>query len=219
MLITGFGPFPGVPDNPSAWLAEALAERGARSSGTELHARVVPTEWQAAMFMPDLYAVLQPALMIHFGLDRRARALRIERFAHNRAAARRDARGALPPSVEIRPGGPDRLATTLPVEELVTHLETSGLPAMISRSAGGYLCNFLYYHSLEWARVSGCRALFVHIPPLSDDGPFTEVALLRGAEEILRFTLDATQNQAGDGGATSRGLAPTEVAGLSAKGA
>ena len=56
VLITGFGPFPGVPDNPSSWLAEALAAGAAAQADAELHARVLPTEWQAVTFMPDLYA-------------------------------------------------------------------------------------------------------------------------------------------------------------------
>jgi pyroglutamyl-peptidase len=218
VLITGFGPFPGVPDNPSSWLAEALAEQASAESDAELHARVVPTEWRAAALMPDLYASLQPTLMIHFGLDQRAKALRLERHAHNRAAPRTDAQGAFPESLLIRRGGADRLQATLSVAMLATHLRLHGFPAVASRSAGAYLCNFLYYHSLEWAQTSGCHALFVHIPPVRGKGPFTKVALLRGADEILRFALNAMQTQAGDGATTGPAFAPTEAA-LSAKGA
>jgi pyroglutamyl-peptidase len=189
VLITGFGPFPGVSENPSAWLAETLAERTPPDCDGELHARILPTEWQATSLMPQLYANLQPHVMIHFGLGQRATALRIERTAHNRAAHRADAAGALPPGPAIRRDGPERFETAVPVPALALHLRRAGLPAVTSGSAGRYLCNFLYYHSLGWASQNDCRAVFVHLPPLSGNSPFSELALLRGAGEILRFML------------------------------
>jgi pyroglutamyl-peptidase len=197
VLITGFGPFPGVKENPSAWLAEALAEHGPPEFDAELHARVLPTEWRAAELMPGLYASLQPHVMIHFGVDRRAKALRIERFAHNRTARRADAAGALPASAMIAPEGPDRYATELPAAALAAHLRNCGLPAVTSRSAGNYLCNFLYYHSLSWARQQGdaCLALFMHIPPPNSPGPFSDETLLVGARETLRFLLTVAREQ------------------------
>jgi len=191
VLITGFGPFPGAPENPSAWLAEALAAKSAVIAGVELHAQVLPTEWRAAALIHDLYAALQPVLTIHFGLNQRAKGFRIERFAHNRAGARPDASGALPPSHVVKHCGAARLATALPVAQLVRHLKTGGAPAVSSSSAGNYLCNFLYYHALEWAEANGRHALFVHIPPVGCGGIFDETALLRGAQEILRFALGA----------------------------
>ena len=71
-----------------------------------------------------------------------------------------------------------------------------GLPAVTSRSAGRYLCNFLYYHSLAWARgqTETPLVLFVHIPPLPA-GRFREQTLLDGAREILRFVLAFASEQ------------------------
>jgi len=193
VLLTGFGPFPGVTENPSAWLAETLAEQNPSPQfESELHARILPTEWEATRLMPRLYEALQPNVMIHFGLSERAKAFRIERSAHNRAALRADAKGAMPSGPVIRPEGPDRFDTALPAGALAAHLKTCGLPARASRSAGRYLCNFLYYHSLDWARrqESACLVLFVHIPPASGrSGSFSEEALLHGAHETLRYVL------------------------------
>jgi pyroglutamyl-peptidase len=181
-----------VPDNPSSWLAEALAGKAAPQSDAELHARVLPTEWQAVAFTPDFYTALQPTLMIHFGVCERAKQLRIERYAHNRAALRADARGALPPGTMIHPEGRARLHTKLPAAQLAAHLAACGLPSAPSRSAGGYLCNYLYYHSLDWTERNRSLALFVHIPPVEN---FGEAALLRAGREILRFSLDAAQTR------------------------
>jgi pyroglutamyl-peptidase len=194
VLLTGFGPFPGVTENPSAWLAETLAER-ATSLGLdcELHARVLPAEWEAvATLAPRLYETLQPRVMIHFGLSERARSLRIERSAHNRALPRADALGKLPASPVILAERPNRLDTGLPAASLAADLRARGHTAETSRSAGRYLCNFLYYLSLEWAGRQTCPplALFMHIPlGPAQGGPFSEAELLRGAQETLRVAL------------------------------
>jgi len=200
ILLTGFGPFPGVAENPSAWLAETLASQiPSPEFDSELHASILPTEWEVvSALMPRLCETLQPHVMIHFGVSERANAFRIERSAHNRAALRADAGDALPVGRVIHPEGPDRLDTKLPAIRLAAHLRRSGLPAVTSRSAGRYLCNFLYYRSLDWARrqPDPRLALFVHVPPLSGQGgTFSKEDLLHGAHETLRFVLDFAHAQ------------------------
>ena len=195
ILLTGFGPYPGVPENPSGWLAETLAAR-APSHDYDLQARVLPTEWEAvAALTPRLHQTLQPHVMIHFGVSPRAKTLRIERSAHNRAASRTDARGALPDTPAISSGGAMRLDTGLPVTQLAAHLRTQGMPARTSRSCGRYLCNFLYYRSLQWAHAQTRDALFVHIPPPSQGGPFSEDVLLHAGKETLHSVLSFTASQ------------------------
>ncbi len=192
VLLTGFGPFPGVAENPSGWLAEALAARKP-AHDVELHGHVLPTEWDAvAALAPDLHAALQPHVMIHFGVSPGARSLRIERSAHNQAALRHDARGRLPVTPAISPKGAARLDTGLPVAEIAAHLRAQGFAASASPSCGRYLCNFLYYRSLEWAQAQGRDALFVHVPLThAQGGPFAADALLDAAQEtvdiVLRF--------------------------------
>jgi pyroglutamyl-peptidase len=187
VLITGFGAFPGVAENPSAWLAEMLAVQSPMFDA-ELHARVLPTAWQAARLIPHLCEELQPHVVIHFGVNERAKTLRLERFAHNRAARRPDADGCLPSETVVLADSADRFDTTLPAAALAAHLRTCGIAATASSSAGSYLCNFLYYHSLDWARrqPDPRHVLFVHIPPL---GVLSRDALLLGANETLRFVL------------------------------
>jgi pyroglutamyl-peptidase len=191
ILLTGFGPFPGFAENPSAWLAETLAKRPP-SPEFKLHARVLPTEWEEVALIPRLYRTLQPHVLIHFGVSKRAPAFYIERMAHNRAARAADARGTMPKGRTIRAGGPQRFDTPFPAAELAAHLRRSGVAAMTSRSCGAYLCNFLYYHSLEWAQRQGNfpPVVFVHIPPWTRKrGPCSREALLHGASETLRFVL------------------------------
>jgi len=197
ILLTGFGPFPGIVDNPSARLVETLA--GARNFAPhycELSVEVLPTEWGAvATLVPRLLKSLKPHVTIHFGVSRQARSLRIERSAHNRIVPRIDAAGVLPSRRTIHVDGPARLDSTVPIPRLSAKLRESGVPANSSAHAGSYLCNFLYYHSLSWALSRGPAAnvLFVHIPlAQADSGPLDNADLVRGAETILNFMLGAS---------------------------
>ena len=191
VLITGFGPFPGFADNPSAWLVETLAKRQ-ESPEFGLHARILPTAWEEVALTPRLYKVLQPHAVIHFGVSERDQAFCIERSAHNRLSRQPDARGTTPEGRTIRTGGPQRFDTPFPAAGLAAHLRRSGFAARTSRSAGVYLCNFLYYHSLEWAcrQPSAPPVIFVHIPPWTRTrGPFSRESLLCAGAETLRFVL------------------------------
>jgi len=195
VLLTGFGPFPGTPDNASAWLVASLA--ASSRAGTEVHAEVLPTEWTAVSHhAPRLLASVAPRVVLHFGVNPRANAFRIERFAHNATMARIDAAGAVPESPCIVAVGAERLSTAVDAGELSRHLTARGLRATPSGCAGRYLCNYLYYLSLDWAarHPAPCTVAFVHIPPRpAHGGPFSEYDLIRGGEEILSYMI-ATAN-------------------------
>lgn len=198
ILLTGFGPFPGIADNPSARLVETLAHaRGFAPRDCELHAQVLPTEWGAVgTFVPQLLNSLQPRVTIHFGVSQQARSLRIERSAHNRILPRVDAAGVLPARRTIHANGPTRLDSPVAAPRLAATLRESGLPANSSSHCGSYLCNFLYYHSLSWAmsRDTETKMLFVHIPVgRADGGPIEDADLLRGSQTILNFMLSTLQ--------------------------
>lgn len=200
ILLTGFGPFPGVAENASQWLVETLAGASpATHPGWELHAHVLPTEWaEVSTLGPRLLHRHRPRLILHLGLSRHARSFRIERSAHNRVEAKHDARGELPLAPTILEAGHDRLDTGLPAEGLTQHLRLQGFPAVTSGSAGGYLCNFLYYLSLDWAerQETPCDVCFVHVPPgPRQGGPLGEAELLRGAAATMGYLLAFTHRR------------------------
>ena len=59
---------------------------------------------------------------------------------------------------------PDR--STLPVDGIVAALDAEGIPAEVSRDAGGFLCNHVFYvlmQTLDPKRIGG----FIHVPPAS----------------------------------------------------
>ena len=167
VLITGFGPFPGVPVNATMQLVPELARAAAgQFAGVRIATEVLATEWAAAPRQLDaLLAEIEPDLVLHFGVSSRARGFEVETRARNVCTASPDAAGTLPSGTAIRDGGAEFAAASLPVQHIVTRLRRRGIPAFVSRDAGGYLCNATLYHSLGCARdAPGRRVGFIHIP-------------------------------------------------------
>jgi pyroglutamyl-peptidase len=193
LLLTGFGPFPGVSENPSMALVETLAESLAGKPDLAVHTHILSTEWNYVRYeAPVLLETVQPDIVIHFGLCRGANGFRIERSAYNQASPLEDAANALPPAPAILTGGTPRLDTRLSTAHLARALRQTGVPALPSLSAGRYLCNYLYHLSLDWAtrqpRSAGHAplVLFVHIPPTGGHGGYLdELEIMRGAAAIL----------------------------------
>src|ERR1700687_2192099 len=111
VLITGFGPFPGAPFNPTAALAKRLARRR-RPALSEIVriAHVFPTSYAAVeREVPHLTARPRPDLMLLFGLAPRTPHLRIETRARNRRSTLFADVDGMHPSMAIRAGGPAAL--------------------------------------------------------------------------------------------------------------
>lgn len=202
VLLTGFGPFPGVPENATARLVGALSQAAHRRFAARFVADVLPVEWAAAPHrLSYLLEAYRPDVALHFGVSHEARGFAIERQGTNACAATPDAVGALPPLARLDPDGPPARTARLPVERLVARLATLGLPAYASDSAGAYLCNALLYHSLGVATTPGRSRLtgFIHVPAvLADSGGGTHAAAhgldwdgaLAGGLEIVAVCLE-----------------------------
>ncbi|MEJ1936588.1 hypothetical protein WDZ92_40875, partial [Nostoc sp. NIES-2111] len=168
LLVTGFGPYPGVPANPTGVLARGIAASPRlRLAGIGSKAKVFETTY--AGIGKALGKALErgnPDVCLHLGLAPRARQVRIEVRAENRARPLApDASGARPASRAIVPSGPADWRTPVSVPPVVAALRRAGVAAAASRDAGAYLCNAVYGLSLDAARCrQGRLVLFVHIP-------------------------------------------------------
>ncbi len=207
VLITGFGPFPGVAVNASGMLVPRLARAARRRFvGVHVHTAILPTEWgRGPARARAAHERASPDISIHFGVSGRAQGFVIERRGVNVCLHTEDGAGKLPPLDVLDPNGPKRRAVTLPVAGIVARLKSLGLPAVTSDDAGSYLCNAVLYQSLGLtgadARGMGCgMAGFVHLPsslapsPLADEGhsgPLTFEQALAGSLEIIAVCLDA----------------------------
>jgi len=162
ILLVAFGPFPGVPVNPSAALARQLARtRRPAWADLRLDLEILPTRWSALTRLSQRIAATRPDGVLLLGVAARRRALCIETRAVN-AARRADAAHCPPPSARLVPGGPAALGTTVAVPRLVAAARTRFAPVRASRDAGRYLCNASYYRAL--AEAGAVPVVFVHVP-------------------------------------------------------
>lgn len=173
ILITGFGPFPGAPFNPTGALVTELARRRSPSLRhicriAHVIAHVFATSYQAVdRELPALLAREQPDALIMFGLAARRRLITIETRARNAlTGAVRDASGQLPTASLIDPGGRAAFSLPAPAQRLVAAVRAAGIPAALSDDAGSYLCNYLCWRAGESAERDGIPRLvtFVHVP-------------------------------------------------------
>jgi pyroglutamyl-peptidase len=201
ILLTGFGPFPGVTENASASLVQRLAQTAERRfPARRVTAAVLATEWdRAPKQLAALYARFEPGLVIHFGVSEKARGFVIETIAANACRPAADAAGMLPRATCLSDRAPTAFDVTLPVRRIHKRLAALGLPVELSQDAGAYLCNAVLFQSLErgsgWQRGSSgtgpVRAGFIHIPSrISARTALDWDAAEAGALEILRVCLD-----------------------------
>ena len=167
ILVTGFGPFPRAPVNPTGPLVRALT-RSVRLPRVKIVAHVFETSYAAVdRELPALIAQHQPDILLMFGLATRARLLRVETLARNVVALLPDASGRTIRRRTIMPGAPATKALPVPARALLRALREAQVPATLSRDAGGYLCNYLCWRAAEAAAQGGPRlAAFVHVPPV-----------------------------------------------------
>jgi len=169
VLLTGFGPFPGAPFNPTGPLVSVLARRRHRRfAGVRLIGHIFPTSYAAVdRELPALIRQETPAAILMFGLANRTRHLRIETCARNaRSRVLEDAGGYLPAEQAIERDGPALLPLRSPAARLLAAVRAAGVPAARSQDAGDYLCNYLCWRAARIAQTPrGPRLVaFIHVP-------------------------------------------------------
>lgn len=167
LLITGFGPFPGAPENPTEALVRALATEPAEAFGSSaFKAVVLKTDYRRSWAaLRRLYSSFSPDVVVHFGLSSKASAIHLECVGRNAIDPEKpDASGQKPESDRIGRGGPHTLASTIPANAIARALERAGFPVVLSEDAGGYVCNATLYRSLRAAPPTR-RIGFAHVPP------------------------------------------------------
>lgn len=194
ILLTGFEPFDGDAVNPSGEVAKQL---GGRVLGDcVVRSVILPVQHEAAraVVAPRLEA---PALVavVHLGLAGGRARISLERVAVNvMDYSRPDAHGQVLRDVACVEGGPPGYFSTLPLRDMLTALTEEGIPAMISNTAGTYLCNDISYttlHALD-ERALAIPTGFIHLPFLPSmvaahnlEEPSMDVVMMTRAVEIV----------------------------------
>lgn len=171
ILVTGFGPFPGAPFNPTGPLVERLARlRRPALADIKIIPHVFPTSYAAVdRELPKLIAEHKPRALLMFGLAARTKSLRIEMRARNALALLPDVSGQSLRRNTILPGGPTTLALSAQMWPLLAAVRNACVPGMLSRDAGRYLCNYLCWRAAEASgKNDGPRlTVFVHVPAIA----------------------------------------------------
>jgi pyroglutamyl-peptidase len=175
ILITGFGSFPGVDQNPTQKLVHNLST--IQFQNTDVIAKVLDVSFERSTL--QITQILSknkypPIFLLHFGVSRDP-FIRIENQATNtKHATIPDVDGSYFRDTPIDRKYPldQSLSTNINTLGLMKHLKQEGYPARISNDAGRYVCNSTYYHSLRWIEnnfstmaPSIPTCLFVHVPP------------------------------------------------------
>lgn len=165
-LLTGFGPFDGVDENPSGLVAEAI---GADSPpGLDVRGAVLPVSFQRVG--SSLVELLEqeernPALILGMGVYP-GHTFRLETIARaTLTSTRPDNDGVAAQTLGPLAAG-DR-ATRIDMDLAIELL--GGVARMeVERStdAGGYVCECAYHAILSEALRRDSRGLFLHLPPL-----------------------------------------------------
>ena len=173
ILITGFGPFPGAPYNPTMPLVNRLLRlRRPAFSDVELSGHIFPVSYAAVdRELPQLLAKHRPHALLMFGLATRTPYLRIETRARNAVSMlwpdadhTRVRKGSIAGGADARMFGPH-------TAKLLRAAIGTGVDARASRDAGSYLCNYLSWRAIGAAGKDDGPSLaaFVHVPQVARD--------------------------------------------------
>lgn len=169
VLVTGFGPFEDVDDNPAERLARAVDARRVR--GETVVGRVLPVSFERAPALTLAFARLHAArLVVGLGVATSRRRAEVERLARRVVGDRADVDGAV---LDALHGPPEVRATV----ELGVLAGAMGLGT--SEDAGAYVCNAWLYRV---ASALDVPVGFIHLPRSGLD-PET---LLEGIAALLQ---------------------------------
>lgn len=194
MVVSGFGPFGGVEENPSNILIRDLPPsllHGEKNSSwkSDIHNQVaewlvVETSTQGVQSTvnrltqlastPNSNNIPTKYIFLHMGVNVNGTGYQIEKSAYNDASFRiPDERGFQPQGELVVDDDTQHgraLTTKLPVQALVEYLQAA-FPAVetkLSQNPGRFVCNYLYYTSLRQLQETlpdqVIGSLFLHIP-------------------------------------------------------
>lgn len=171
VVVTGYGAFMGITDNPSANMAQTLAERGVKGAIVE-YRRLDVTPAAVETFMTEMKRS-PPDVILSMGVTHGQ--AQVEERPENHLGAAPDGNNQQMTERKVREGGPQELRTDLPVDTIDWALQGFGAGRQVFTSKSdpnyqpdrsAYLCNFLGYNlASEFGTTPKTTAGFMHITP------------------------------------------------------
>lgn len=163
LLITGFDPFGDYTMNPSWEAVQALPD-------------VIGNLKLTKLMLPNIYglegrmvlekaAEMQPDYILMTGMNSGSRRIILNAAALNlRDALLADNMGRQPWHEPVVAGAPAAYFSTIDVHRIYKKLRVEKLPVELGYSAGGYVCNDVFYTVLHHFADTEVKAGFVHVP-------------------------------------------------------
>lgn len=165
ILLTAFDPFGEDIINPALEAVKLVADT---IEGAEIIKLEVPTVFYKSIErVHDKMKEVNPDVVLCIGQAGGRFALTPERVAINEDDARiQDNEGNQPIDKPIYKDGENAYFTNLPIKAMVEEMKSIGLPALVSNTAGTFVCNHLmygvlYHISKEFPNTKGG---FMHVP-------------------------------------------------------
>jgi pyroglutamyl-peptidase len=175
ILISGFEPFGGYSQNPTAELARRYAQPKIMDDILVKGVELPVVYFQAWDKLKREIETFHPDFILCLGFAPGDKRIRLERTAINTDHGYPDNQDQSHQG-QIIVGGVKKIESDLPVDLISSKLKEKGIPTFVSDDAGGYLCNHIFYqlmyHILHHTDKAGA---FVHMPdwPVEGDTPST----------------------------------------------
>lgn len=169
IIVTGFGPFLKNDENPSLEVINLLPKS---IKGNPLYPVEVPVVYdQCFDVLRKKIEEISPDVVICLGLAQGKKHITPERVAINiNDVSAPDNNGIIYQDKKISETGKNAYFSTLPIKKMVSNMNEKSIPALISNSAGTFVCNNLMYHLLEYNEVNNLnmKAGFIHVPMMDE---------------------------------------------------
>lgn len=197
-LVTGFDPFGGEIINPSF---EAVRKMSHRIGQCDIIKQEIPTVFYRSLEV--LEAAIErenPDIVICVGQAGGRFELSIERVGINLNEARiPDNEGQKPLGTTIKEDGENAYFSTLPNKAILKEMIENNIPAVLSYTAGTYVCNHVLYGLMYMIekKYPNIRGGFIHVPYLPEQAllkkktPFMSLDMMtKGLELAVKATVE-----------------------------
>ncbi len=165
VLLTGFDPFGGESINP-AYEAVALVPDMIQTH--EVIKLEIPTVFRKSIQVIEAAIIEhQPDIVLAIGQAGGRMAIAVERVGINVDDGRiADNEGNQPIDEVIEKDGANAYFSNLPIKKMVEAIKAQNIPAIVSNSAGTYVCNHVLYGIMHLINTKhkDIRGGFIHVP-------------------------------------------------------
>lgn len=202
VLVTGFDPFGGESINPAY---EAIKQMSDEISGCKVVKKELPTVFYKSLEALEVAIELEnPDIVICVGQAGGRYGLSLERIGINLDEARiSDNDGQRPMGTQIKEDGETAYFSTLPNKAILKEMIEAKVPAVLSYTAGTYVCNHVLYglmYAIE-KKYTHIRGGFIHVPFLPEqvlakkNTPFMSLEMItKGLELAVKASVENSED-------------------------